>query len=376
RLLASLANERLYRTGYLSLTRGDGGQNLIGDEQGIDLGLIRTQELLAARRVDGAEQFFSTAYDFGFSKSPEEALRIWNHDKILAEVVWVIRQFQPDVIITRFPTTGEGGHGHHTASAILAGEAFEAAADPNRFTEQFKLGVKPWQAKRLLWNTFNFGSTNTQKDDQFKLNVGQYNPLLGKSYGEIAAISRSQHKSQGFGVPAQRGNQLEYFATIKGAAPQSDLMEGIDAKWSRINLPDIHEQVSMIVRDYDLQHPEQSVPALFDLYQQLSGLTSDNWVLRKQKEVAELILACSGFYAEAVTDRQLNVVGDSLRVTVTANKRLPADWQIKQFSLMGQDWKPDSLRLNENSSKRMVIYIPATTPLSQPYWLEQGLSNG
>lgn len=376
RLLAYLANERLYRTGYLSLTRGDGGQNLIGDEQGIDLGLIRTQELLAARRVDGAEQFFSTAYDFGFSKSPEEALRIWNHDKILAEVVWVIRQFQPDVIITRFPTTGEGGHGHHTASAILAGEAFEAAADPNRFTEQFKLGVKPWQAKRLLWNTFNFGSTNTQKEDQFKLNVGQYNPLLGKSYGEIAAISRSQHKSQGFGVPAQRGNQLEYFATIKGAAPQSDLMEGIDAKWSRINQPDIHEQVSMIVRDYDLQHPEQSVPALFDLYQQLSGLTSDNWVLRKQKEVAELILACSGFYAEAVTDRQLNVVGDSLRVTVTVNKRLPADWQIKQFSLMGQDWKPDSLRLNENSSKRMVIYIPATTPLSQPYWLEQGLSNG
>lgn len=376
RLLAYLANERLYRTGYLSLTRGDGGQNLIGDEQGIDLGLIRTQELLAARRVDGAEQFFSTAYDFGFCKSPEEALRTWNHDKILAEVVWVIRKFQPDVIITRFPTTGEGGHGHHTASAILAGEAFDAAADPKQFPEQFNWGVKPWQAKRLLWNTFNFGSTNTQKEDQFKLNVGQFNPLLGKSYGELAAISRSQHKSQGFGVPSQRGNQLEYFASIKGPAPQTDLLEGVDTRWSRTQQSDIIEQVAMIIRDYDLQHPEQSVPALLDLHQHLSNLAPGYWVAQKQQEIAGLILACSGFYAEAVTDRQLNVVGDSLRVTVTVNKRLPSDIQVKQFSLLDQHWNPDSLRVNENSSKRMTLFIPANTALSQPYWLEQGLSNG
>src|SRR5687767_10671178 len=167
RLLAYLANEKLYRTGYLSLTRGDGGQNLIGDEQGIELGLIRTQELLAARRLDGAEQFFSRAYDFGFSKSPEETFTKWDKEKILSDVVWVIRKFQPDVIITRFPTTGEGGHGHHTASAILANEAFTAAADPGRFPEQLKY-VKPWQAKRVLWNSFNFGNTNLTSPDQFK----------------------------------------------------------------------------------------------------------------------------------------------------------------------------------------------------------------
>ncbi|HWJ29685.1 MAG TPA: PIG-L family deacetylase, partial [Flavisolibacter sp.] len=195
RLLAYLSKDRLYRTGYLSLTRGDGGQNLIGDEQGIELGLIRTQELLAARRIDGAEQFFTRAYDFGFSQNPEETFQHWDKEKILSDVVWMIRKFQPDVIITRFPTTGEGGHGQHTASAILANEAFTAAADPKRFPEQLKY-VQPWQAKRILWNTFNFGSTNTTSNNQFHFDVGGYNPVLGKSYGEIAAESRSQHKSQ------------------------------------------------------------------------------------------------------------------------------------------------------------------------------------
>src|SRR5678809_328222 len=204
RLLTYFSNFLLYRTGYLSLTRGDGGQNLIGDEQGIELGLIRTQELLAARRVDGAEQFFTRAFDFGFSKSPQETFTKWDREKILSDVVWVIRKFQPDIIITRFPTTGEGGHGHHTASAILANEAFTAAADPTRFVDQLKY-VQPWQVKRVLWNTFNFGGNNTQSDSQYKLDVGGYNPLLGKSYGEIAAESRSQHKSQGFGVQAGSG---------------------------------------------------------------------------------------------------------------------------------------------------------------------------
>ena len=161
RLITYFSKDKLYRTGYLSMTRGDGGQNLIGEEQGIDLGLIRTQELLAARRIDGGEQFFTRAYDFGYSKTPEETFTKWDKEKILSDVVWVIRKFQPDVIITRFPTTGEGGHGHHTASAILANEAFDAAADPNRFPEQLKY-VQPWQVKRILWNTFNFGGTNTQ----------------------------------------------------------------------------------------------------------------------------------------------------------------------------------------------------------------------
>src|ERR1700744_4647370 len=203
RLLAYLAQEKHYRTGYLSLTRGDGGQNLIGNEQGSELGLIRTQELLAARRVDGAEQFFTRANDFGFSKNPEETLKIWDREKVLGDVVWVIRKFRPDVIICRFPPDSRAGHGHHSSSAILAQEAFTAAADPKRFPEQLQY-VQPWQAKRLLFNGFNFGGTNTTSEDQFKVNVGVYNPILGKGYGELAAESRSNHKTQGFGAARQR----------------------------------------------------------------------------------------------------------------------------------------------------------------------------
>ena len=227
RLITYFSKDRLYRTGYLSLTRGDGGQNLIGEEQGIELGLIRTQELLAARRIDGGEQFFSRAFDFGYSKSPEETFTKWDREKILSDVVWVIRKFQPDVIITRFPTTGEGGHGQHTASAILANEAFTAAADSKRFPDQLKF-VQPWQTKRILWNTFNFGSVNTTSSDQFKLDAGDYNPVLGKSYGEIAAESRSQHKSQGFGVARSRGEALEFFKTTGGNAPTNDLLDGVN----------------------------------------------------------------------------------------------------------------------------------------------------
>src|SRR6476660_9504574 len=233
RLLTYFSKEKLYRTGYLSLTRGDGGQNLIGNEQGIELGLIRTQELLAARRVDGAEQFFTRAYDFGYSKTPQETFTKWDKEKILSDVVWVIRKFQPDVIITRFPTTGEGGHGHHTASAILANEAFVAAADPNRFPEQLKY-VKPWQAKRILWNTFHFGGANTTSNDQLHFDVGGYNPVLGKSYGEIAAESRSQHKSQGFGVQGTRGEAFEYFRLTGGKEMNTELFDDVVTSWSRV----------------------------------------------------------------------------------------------------------------------------------------------
>jgi LmbE family N-acetylglucosaminyl deacetylase len=265
RLLAYLAQEKHYRTGYLSMTRGDGGQNLIGNEQSELLGLIRTQELLAARKVDGAEQFFTRANDFGFSKGPEETLNFWDKEKALSDVVWIIRKFRPDVIICRFPTTGEGGHGNHTASAILAQEAFAAAADPKRYPEQLKY-VQTWQAKRLMWNTFNFGNTNTTSPDQFKVNVGVYNPLLGKGYGEMAAESRSNHKTQGFGSARQRGDSYEYFKTILGDAPKDDLMDGVNTTWSRIpggNV--IATQVAAITKSFNSDAPQASVSALVNL---------------------------------------------------------------------------------------------------------------
>src|SRR5215471_8844166 len=315
RLLAYFAKDKMYRTGYLSLTRGDGGQNLIGDEQGIELGLIRTQELLSARRIDGAEQFFSRAYDFGFTKSPDETFTKWPKEKMLSDVVWVIRKFQPDIIITRFPTTGEGGHGQHTASAILANEAFAAAADPSRFPEQLKF-VKPWQVKRVMWNTFNFGSTNTTSSDQFQLDVGGYNPLLGKSYGEIAAISRSNHKSQGFGASASRGESIEFFKTTKGNAPTNDLMDGVDLTWKRVKDGEkISKMIDKLSSSFDLLYPQQSVPAMVDLYKAISALDDGYWRNQKLKDVQQLIEQCSGLFLDATTTEQFAVQTDSVRIS-------------------------------------------------------------
>ncbi len=377
RLLAYLANEKLYRTGYLSMTRGDGGQNLIGDEQGVELGLIRTQELLSARRLDGAEQFFTRAFDFGFTKSPVETFQFWDHDKILSDVVWVIRKFQPDVIITRFPTTGEGGHGHHTASAILAGEAFDAAADPTKFPEQFKYGVKPWQAKRLLWNTFNFGSVNTERPDQFTVDAGGYNSLLGKSYGEIAAESRSQHKSQGFGVPASRGKQLEYFKTIKGSAPTRDLMDGVATDWERLNASGLQKSMQQVIDNYSFRQPENSVPALLQIYRDLKAMPEGYWRNEKIKGIEQIIKECIGLYIEATTNTMYAVQGDSLRVNFNADNRVGNNVSITSVKVRNTSFPfSASLPVNENVGRSFDILIPDSAKISQPYWLINPMTKG
>lgn len=374
RLLSYLENERKLRTAYLSLTRGDGGQNLLGDEQGIDLGLIRTQELLAARRIDGAEQYFTRAYDFGYSKSPEETLEKWNHDKILSDVVWVIRKLQPDVIIARFPTTGEGGHGHHTASAILAGEAFDAAADSSKFPEQFSFGVKPWKTKRLLWNSFNWSGSAGERPGQFKTDVGMYNPLLGKSYGEMAAESRSEHKSQGMGSTLQRGESFEYFLPLKGDNPSTDIMEGIDLSSSRIQDLSFDDSLKKIIHAYNSLQPYLSLPALIRLKENLYQLNNRNSIVQyKISEIDQVIDAISGLFLEATVSNQLNVVGDSLRFTVTYNNRNGLPVEAAQVSVFGQTIKFLQLQKNVNNVQKGSTFILKETPVSQPYWLEYPL---
>lgn len=380
RLIAYFSRDKMYRTGYMSMTRGDGGQNLIGDEQGIELGLIRTQELLSARRIDGGEQFFSRAFDFGFSKGPEETFTKWDKEKILSDVVWVIRKFRPDVIITRFPTTGEGGHGHHTASAILANEAFTAAADPNRFPEQLKY-VKPWQAKRILWNTFNFGSTNTTRDDQFHFDVGGYNPLLGKSYGEIAAISRSNHKSQGFGASASRGEAFEYFRTTGGSMPVNDLMDGVDPTWNKVAGADkIPLMVDSLSSSFDLLHPEQSVKGLVKLYQAINALPDGYWRNKKLDEIKQLIEQCSGLFIDATTNDQFAVQTDFVKINYSLNNRLGVNAILKEIRTDEFD-STFNLQLvrNRNMNFSKTVFVPATKPITQPYWLinkmEQGYYN-
>jgi len=378
RLLAYLAREKQYRTGYLSLTRGDGGQNLIGDEQGIELGLIRTQELLAARRIDAAEQFFSRAYDFGFSKSADEALRIWGHDKILSDVVWMIRKFQPDVIITRFPGDNRAGHGHHWASALLANEAFKMAGDATKFPEQLKYGVKPWQPKRILWNTFNFGGTNTTSNDQFKMEVGNFNPLLGKGYGEIASESRSQHKSQGFGIPRQRGQSTEFFTTTGGDAPKDGLLDGVATDWGRVaGGAGIEQQVNDIITHYSFDHPEASVTALSQLYQAIEKLPEGYWRNRKLDEIKQLIIECAGVFAEATTNNEYAVIGDSMRVNFFVNKQNDVALQLNSVTLNAFDTAVNkTLDYNQNLGFAKVFAVPVGTETTQPYWLAKPLDNG
>jgi LmbE family N-acetylglucosaminyl deacetylase len=377
RLLTYFSKDRLYRTGYLSLTRGDGGQNLIGDEQGIELGLIRTQELLAARRIDGAEQFFSRAFDFGYSKTPDETFTKWDKEKILADVVWVIRKFQPDVIITRFPTTGEGGHGHHTASAILANEAFTAAADPKRFPEQLKF-VQPWQARRILWNTFNFGSNNTQRDDQFKFDVGGYNPVLGKSYGEIAADSRSQHKSQGFGVARTRGEALEYFKSTGGTAVSSDLFENVATDWKRVKGGEaVAQLIQSTIGSFDFLQPHKSLPALVQIYKAINALPQGYWKEQKLKETKALIESASGLWVEAFSSQQYVVQGDSVKINVVLNDRMGTGAQLSRITINGFDTTfNQTLAKNKNFILNKTLPVAKDKPITQPYWLEQKMSEG
>ncbi len=377
RLLTYLANEKLYRTAYLSLTRGDGGQNLIGDEQGIELGLIRTQELLAARRIDGAEQFFSSAYDFGFCKTSEEAIKTWDHNIVLSDIVWLIRKYQPDIIITRFPGDERAGHGHHQASNILALEAFSAAADPTKFPQQFQYGVSTWQAKRILWNTFNFGTTNTTSEQQFKIDVGLFNPLLGKGYGEMASESRSQHKSQGFGVPRQRGSQLEYFTHLAGDSLTNDLMNGINTSWDRMNANSIESSINNLIAHYDFQHPENSLSELTSIYQQIEKLPASNWQQKKLEEVKEIILQCSGLLAEATTTNEYAVPGTNFETKFLITLRNKANVVLHHIQMRNFDSTLNlTLSQNTNVNISRFFIVPFDEKISQPYWLEEPLQGG
>jgi LmbE family N-acetylglucosaminyl deacetylase len=379
RLIAYMAKDRLYRTGYLSMTRGDGGQNLIGDEQGVELGLIRTQEMMAARRVDGADQFFSRAFDFGFSKSTEEALKTWDKEKALSDVVWVIRKFQPDVIITRFPPDSRAGHGHHSASAVLAHEAYDAAADPSRFPEQFKYGVKPWKAKRVLWNSFNFGpGFNTTSEDQMKIDVGGYNPILGKSYGELAAISRTNHKSQGAALIPARGESMEYFNLVAGDPAHNDPMEGVVTTWDRVpNGDEIGLLVDQVIKDYSLLAPEKSVPGLVGVYKAILQLPDGYWKTQKLKEVRDLITDCSGLWLEALVRAPYTVRGDSLAVNFVVNDRLGADMVVAGFGVADVDTTLNQrLSPDKNFSFTRSILVSPRKDLTQPYWLAEPMSPG
>jgi len=376
-VLSYFSKGRMCRTAYLSLTRGEGGQNLIGPEQGAEIGMIRTQELLSARRIDGAEQYFTRAVDFGYSKTAEETFEFWGRDKILADIVWVIRKFRPDVIITRFTADNSGGHGHHRASAILTQEAFTAAADPTRFPEQLKY-VSPWKARRLFWNSFP--QSKDESRNILRVNTGEYNPLLGKSYSEMAGEGRSQHKSQGFGSAGRRGTQYDYFELLAGEPAKNDLFEGIDITWNRV--PGGHKAGLLLaesLRSFDPGHPSKSIRGLLAVYEELAKLPDENWARLKREELARVIQACGGIWMEAVAGDFAAAPGDDIHVKTTIINR--SDHLFTIHSLGFPKLGPDAiLEQSLNSNEPVVIEntlrIPKDFPLSQPYWLEASHQEG
>jgi LmbE family N-acetylglucosaminyl deacetylase len=377
-LMAFWANGSLYDSAYLSVTRGDGGQNLLGPELGERLGVIRTEELLDARRIDHAQQFFTRALDFGFSKTAEETLRIWNHDKILADVVWVVRNFRPDVIVTRFSPEDQLTHGHHTASSILAQEAFAAAGDPNRFPEQLAF-VKPWHPTRLVWNTspFFFKNRNLPFDPTglTVLEAGGFNPLIGKAYTEIAAASLSMHKSQGVGSPPRRGERKEYFKLLEGQPMTSSLFDGVDTTWSRIpNSESVAAEIRQIISKFNPADPAASVPDLLKLREAMSRIQDDSWISEKTAELDKIIAACLGLHVEASTETETFTPGQTATIKLDAiiRSNIPVTLQEANFPDTGESTKINTaLPANELVTKDLSYRIPENTPYSQPYWLRK-----
>ncbi|RDC56132.1 PIG-L family deacetylase [Pedobacter chinensis] len=374
-LLSWLVNDQNVETAYLSITRGDGGQNLLGTEQSAALGLIRTHELLEARKLDGAQQFFTRAIDFGFSKNTDDTFKQWDADSITADVVWVIRKFRPDVIICRFPPTSAAGHGQHSASAVIAEKAFKAAGDKNMFPNQLKYaGI--WQPKRMLWNTFRFGSTNTTAENQLKINVGQYNAQLGMGYGELAGLSRSLHKSQGAGTQSIAGIRTEYFTHVLGTPAKESLFDKIPMNWSDKGIGDIDELIDIILLSFDYNRLDKSLHGLLMLRKRIAELPDVNLRRDKLEAIDHIILSCTGFMGEVVTNQAEAIAGGSynFRLNVIARSSSPVilervNW-INLTDNLNRKLSADSLITIERK-----IQIPANAPLTEPYWLEKPVKN-
>ena len=405
RLLAWLATGRHIRTAYLSITRGDGGQNILGSEQGAALGLIRTYELLEARKLDGAEQYFARAVDFGFSKNPEETFTQWDRVALIGDVVRVIRDFKPDVVICRFPKDSMAGHGQHSASAILAEDAvkycngeldlpkadlerIEKIASPEWMTAE----ERQWKPTRLLFNAFRFGNRSTVREGMFKLDVGQYDPLIGMGYGELAGISRSIHRSQGAGTPSTPGVLPEFFATLSGMPPTKSLFDGIDTTWARVGRADIGTAIDNVIASFDMQHPERSVTALLSIRKMINSIEDEQWKQRKLSEVDNIIVSCIGLTADASVGVPMMSTGMSDSTSMTIRLTSRAGRAVTMLLHKNVD---DIRRLTSSRSDEEVMPVTSIVcehdslvtitknidaasltffGVTEPYWMREGIN--
>ena len=404
-LIAWLSRGRHVETAYLSLTRGDGGQNLIGNELGEALGAIRTEELLSARRIDGGHQYFTRAYDFGFSKTAEETFKHWDHEEVLRDVVTVVRSFRPTIIVAVFSGTPSDGHGHHQVSGIVAREAYDLSADTVRF---------PTATYGPMWEAQKFyrGARFTGVQGTLSFNVGEFNPVSGRSYTEMAGESRSQHRSQGFGVLQRRGVSMDAVARqgsrVNEATPpksEQTLFDGIDTTLAHLHagIPAeggrhlhqarVHADSARALLDY--QHPGRIIAHLAATASALSALRemtpsctrrvgaraarpapctaaqldADAAVTQMQERAADALLAAAGVAVEATAERELLAFGDSMPAAFTVYNRGSVPVTVRAVALNGYSDTlatpvvilPDSAW----STRRMLVGIVDT----RPWWL-------
>ncbi|MFD2587130.1 PIG-L family deacetylase [Croceitalea marina] len=382
RLISYLANHTKARTAYLSLTRGDGGQNLIGAELRELLGVLRTQELLAARRVDGGEQRFTRANDFGYSKHPDETLEIWNKEQVLGDVIWTIRNLKPDVIINRFDHRRAGRtHGHHTSSAILSMEAFDLAASEDVYPEHLE-STDVWQPKRLFYNTswWRYGSQEAfdkvDKSNMLKMDVGVYYPAFGKSNNEIASLASSQHLCQGFGRISTRGSQDEYIELLKGDLPENknNIFDGINTTWSRVKGGEaIGEILYEVEKNFDFRNPSSHIPKLLEAYTLLQKVEDKHWRELKSEHLKDIIFACSGLYLEANASSSSATRGETLKIVVEALNR--SNSKIKLNAVVIENTGASirqavNLATNKKENLELDLTIPKNAAFTTPYWLD------
>lgn len=379
RVIAYLANEQGIDVSYLSLTRGSGGQNLIGSEQGEELGVLRTEELLASRRIDGGRQFFTRAKDFGYSKTAEETLAVWGEDKILGDIVYLIRRLKPDVLITRFaPDTP--GHGHHQASAILAEKAFSAAADPTAFPEQLS-EVEPWQALRLLHNLPHWRDLEAARAKaDLRRNVGGYNSRLGLAYAELAASSRSMHKSQGFGAAPEYGQIMEYFQLVAGLAfGGKEILSDVKIGWSNAGvegqIAKLHQQ---IVDAYSEEAPERSIPDLLRLRSLFHKLPESDLRARMLRRVNEILPALAGLQLQFIAKEPSVVPGEAVESELRMIVQRDVAVGLKSFEFCGRQTVLDK-KLSVGVLTKTAVdscRVSEATRLSSPFWLQEESTSG
>ena len=410
-LLAYLARHDQARTAYLALNRGDGGQNVIGEELFESLGVIRTEELLQARRLDGGSQFFTRVMDYGFSKKREEAARIWGERETLSDMVRAIRMYKPLVIISRFSGTPADGHGQHQLAGYLTPIAFKAAADPKEFPEQLQQGLEPWRA--LKFYVSQSFVPNPQNAPTLTINTGEYDPIIGRSYFEIAMEGRSQHKTQEMGTLELRGKMNSGMRLAESFVPkvdkESDVFDGIDISIKGIakltnnseepfaqKLAALQETAETALKSYDPYTPEKLIPILAKGYKQAYDVewstrnpASKEMLREKQGEFAKALQMAAGVVVDALSDTDTIVAGDATGVAVRVFAPAKSDVKVQKVSLkMPSGWTSQNASAPEIptsgfrpraesalSATYFKVHSAKDAVPTQPYWLEKPRKN-